>query len=56
VGVLKIGSGLKSWSIGQEWGFMPVISALRRLRQGNHEFETKLGYIARSYLKKQKQK
>jgi hypothetical protein len=30
---------------------MPVIPALRRLRQEDHEFKTSLGYIARPCLK-----
>jgi hypothetical protein len=29
------------------WWFIPVISALWRLRQEDHEFEAILGYIAR---------
>jgi hypothetical protein len=33
---------------------MPVITALRRLRQEEHEFKSSLGYLARSCLKKQK--
>jgi hypothetical protein len=32
---------------------MPVIPALRRQRQENHEFEASLGYIAIPYLIKQ---
>jgi hypothetical protein len=31
---------------------MPVISALRRLRQEDHEFETSLDYIVRPNLKR----
>jgi hypothetical protein len=26
------------------WGFTPVVSALERLRQENHEFKASLGY------------
>jgi hypothetical protein len=33
---------------------MLVISALRSLRQEDHEFKTTLGYILRLYLKKQR--
>jgi hypothetical protein len=33
---------------------MPIILALRRLRQDNLEFETNLVYIARPCLKKSK--
>jgi hypothetical protein len=37
---------LKVWSWA--WWFMPVILALERLRQENHEFESILGYIVSS--------
>jgi hypothetical protein len=33
---------------------LPVIPALGRLRQGDHEFQDGLGYTVRSYLKKKK--
>jgi hypothetical protein len=33
---------------------MAVISALGRLKQENHKFETKLDYIVRPYLKEKK--
>jgi hypothetical protein len=35
---------------------MPVISALERLRQENHEFEGTLGYIVKACLKKKEKK
>jgi hypothetical protein len=35
---------------------MPVTPALRRLRQEDHKFEVSLGYTARPYFKKLKQK
>jgi hypothetical protein len=31
---------------------MPKIPPLRRLRQMDHEFKARLGYMARPYLKK----
>jgi hypothetical protein len=34
----------ESWA----WWFMPVISALRRLRQEDHEFKASLGYTVRT--------
>jgi hypothetical protein len=37
------------WSI-------PVISALRRLRQENHKFEVSLSYVKRPYFKKKRKK
>jgi hypothetical protein len=37
------------------WYCVPVIPALGRLKQKNHEFETSLGYIA-SYCLKPKRK
>jgi hypothetical protein len=36
------------------WWHTPVILALRRLRQGDCEFEASLGSIGRLYLKKKK--
>jgi hypothetical protein len=33
---------------------MLINSALQRLRHGDHEFKASLGYIARSYLKREK--
>jgi hypothetical protein len=33
------------------WWYTAVIIALGRLRQKDREFETSLGYIARTYLK-----
>jgi hypothetical protein len=38
------------------WWFTPVIPALGRLRQEDHEFEANLGSIARSHLKKKERK
>jgi hypothetical protein len=35
------------------WWFMPIIPALRRLRQKNLEFEANVSYTSRSCLKKQ---
>jgi hypothetical protein len=35
---------------------MPIIQALRRLRQKNFEFKASQGYIARPCLKKKKKK
>jgi hypothetical protein len=37
------------------WWFTPVIPALRRLRQDNHEFKVILGYVTRSCLKKEEE-
>jgi hypothetical protein len=36
--------------------YTPVIPALRRLRPGDWEFEVCMGYIARSCLKKKKER
>jgi hypothetical protein len=41
---------------GQAWWYIPVISALRRLRQKNGKFKANLSDIGRPYLKKEKQK
>jgi hypothetical protein len=38
------------------WCCLPVISAVQRLRQEDHELEDSLGYTARPYFKKLKQK
>jgi hypothetical protein len=38
------------------WWFVPVIPALRRLRQKHQEFHASLGFIVRTYLKKIKTK
>jgi hypothetical protein len=37
---------LCSW----EWWWMPIITALGRLRQKDHEFQANLGYMLRPYL------
>jgi hypothetical protein len=42
-----------SSSVCWTWNVTPVILALRRLRQEDHQFEANLGYIGRHYLKKQ---
>jgi hypothetical protein len=36
----------------QAWWYIPIIPALRRLRQEDCEFKTSLGYIVKLYLKK----
>jgi hypothetical protein len=40
-----------SWA----WWYASIISALGKLRQEDHKFETSLGYVERPCLKKQKQ-
>jgi hypothetical protein len=42
----------KSQGRSQVWWYMPVISALRRLRQEDGEFKASLGYTAGPSLKK----
>jgi hypothetical protein len=38
------------------WWYIPVISALGRLWQEDHEFEDNLGYTAKLYLEQNKAK
>jgi hypothetical protein len=38
----------------QAWWYIPVIPALRRQRQKDHQLEVSLGYIVRPFLKKTK--
>jgi hypothetical protein len=38
------------------WWFTPVLLALGRLKQEDHEFNASLGYIGRPYLRKKKVK
>jgi hypothetical protein len=33
--------------LSQVWWYMPVILALEKLRQENHDFKAKLGYMAK---------
>jgi hypothetical protein len=39
---------IKDNNVSKEWWHTPVIPALGRLRQENHEFEASLGYIPSS--------
>jgi hypothetical protein len=39
---------LKVWIGSQAWRYTSVISALRRLRQEDHEFKASLSYIKKS--------
>jgi hypothetical protein len=49
-------SSVKTSTLGRQVGLsMPVISALRRLRQENHQFKASLGYPEKSCLKQQQQ-
>jgi hypothetical protein len=43
-------------SVGQACWYTPIIPALRRSKQKDHEFEASLGYTARTCLKKRKRK
>jgi hypothetical protein len=38
------------------WWYIPVIPALRRLRQEDYEYEASLNYIAKFCLKKKKER
>jgi hypothetical protein len=40
----------------QMWWHTPVITALRRLRQEDHEFEVSLGYVVKCCVNKKKRK
>jgi hypothetical protein len=43
------------WYLNQAWWVMPVIQALGRLRQEDHEFKASLVYVVRPCLKQNNQ-